>query len=88
MQIQQQYGTEALERFALRVLDLAQLDKNSDGKIDTAEWGQAVFSLVPELLNIKQLSNEARDLTVEEVAGIIYKIDENFWNYRNLNDEV
>lgn len=88
MQIQNQYGTEALERFALKVLDLAKLDKDGDGKISTTEWGQAVFALVPELLNIKQLSNETRDLTVEEVTELVMVVSDNFPDYRNLRDEV
>lgn len=88
MQIQQQYGIEALKGFALKVLDLAKLDKDGDGKISTTEWGQAVFALVPELLNIKQLSNETRDLTVEEITELIMVVSDNFPDYRNLRDEV
>lgn len=88
MQIQQQYGTEALKRFALKVLDLAKLDKDGDGKVSTTEWGQAVFALVPELLNIKQLSNETRDLTVEEITELMMTVSANFPDYRNLKDEV
>lgn len=88
MQIQQQYGTEALKRFALKVLDLAKLDKDGDGKVSTTEWGQAVFALVPELLNIKQLSNETRDLTVDEITELVMVVSENFPDYRNLRDEV
>jgi len=88
MQIQQQYGTEAIQRFALRVLDLANVDKNADGKVDAQEWGQLVFGLVPELLNIKQLNNEVRDLTVEEVTDIVMLVGSNFPDYKNLRNEV
>lgn len=88
MQIQQQYGTEAIQRFALRVLDLANVDKNADGKVDAQEWGQLVFGLVPELLNIKQLNNEVRDLTVQEVTDIVMLVGANFPDYLNLKTEV
>lgn len=88
MQIQQQYGTEALKRFALKVLDLAKLDKDGDGSVSVQEWGQMVFGLVPELLNIKQLTNEVRDLSVEEITELIMVVSANFPDYRNLREEV
>lgn len=88
IKIQEQYGIEALKNFVLRVLDLAKLDKDGDGQISTSEWGQAVFALVPELLNIKQLTNEGRDLTVEEVTVLIETVSQNFPDYRNLKNEV
>lgn len=88
MQIQSQYGTEALKRFALKVLDLAKLDKDNDGSVSVQEWGQMVFGLVPELLNIKQLTNEVRDLSVDEITDLIMTVSANFPDYRNLRNEV
>lgn len=88
MQIQQQYGTEALKRFALKVLDLAKLDKDGDGSVSVQEWGQMVFGLVPELLNIKQLTNEVRDLTIDEITDLVMTVGANFPDYRNLREDV
>lgn len=88
MQIQSQYGTEALKRFALKVLDLAKLDKDGDGSVSVQEWGQLVFGLVPELLNIKQLTNEVRDLTIDEITDLIMTVGANFPDYRNLREDV
>jgi hypothetical protein len=87
VQVPQQFGTAAIQRFMSRILDLAKLDRNQDGNISTDEWGQAVFGLLPELLNIKELTNEVRDLDTKEVADLLGFASDNFPDYAGLQDE-
>lgn len=86
--VPQQLGIEALKGFCLRAMDLARIDRNQDGKIDAQEWGQAVFGLLPELLNIKQLTSEVKDLTKEEISEIVLFVAQNFPDYPNVKNEV
>lgn len=84
--VPQAFGTEAIKRFLTRLLDLAKLDRNNDGNISTDEWGQAVFGLLPELLNIKEINLEVRDLTTTEVAELTKFLSANFPDYAGLDN--
>lgn len=86
--VPQQLGIEALKGFCLRAMELARLDRNNDGQIDVSEWGQAVFSLLPELVNIKQLTAEGKDLTKEEISELVLFVSQHFPDYANMRNEV
>ena len=88
MQIQSQIGIEAVKSFLSSALDAARLDRDGDGEISNSEWGQAVLSLLPQLLNARQLAAEVRDLTPEESFELLTFAKNNFPNYPGLNDRI
>ena len=87
-QITQTIGIDALKAFSVRVLELARLDKDNDGQISASEWGAAVFALAPELLNIKQLTAEVRDLDTDEIIELVMYASQHFPDYNALREEV
>jgi len=87
-QITSHIGIEALKAFSVRVLEIARLDKNNDGDISVQEWGGAIFALVPELINIKQLTAEVRDLDTDEIIELVMYASQHFPDYNALREEV
>lgn len=88
-QVPSKLGTDALQRFIIQLFQVSEtIDKNEDGKISGAEWGATAFELFLNFVSNKNLTNEVRDLDIDEVAALVEVVANNFPDYKNLRNEV
>ncbi len=81
------YGTDALQRLLTTVFKSLPLDRDGDGKISSSERNQALFTLVPALLDA-DLIRESGDLTLQEAQHLLEWVDQYFPELTGLKASI
>lgn len=84
-----EFGTDQLKVLLGNVFQNLKLDRDGDGKVETAELTTALVNvLFPALAGFKGVSAEVRDLTASEIADVFAWAEENFPLQAQLREEV